>query len=265
MFNLFSKKNDPQCPINQDLRLWMENAFLWIATQFGHDYIKAKAMLYPTPECFPIPYDGSKESLLRTAAIVAQQMEVDFAELNIQTYQQSIQEFQGDLGHRIFTEVDKHDSKGMSSGLYFGKNEFGRYDIFIEEQNLSDPEAMVAVLAHEFSHIKLLGENRMQENHEHLTDLFTVVFGLGIFNANASFKEIKTADSWGHNSLGYLSQQEWGYALALYTHFREEENPDWIRFLKPNLKSDFQKSRNYIFANMDKIFWEDYNGENPVG
>jgi hypothetical protein len=57
-------------------------------------------------------------------------------------------------------------------------------------------------LAHEFSHIKLLGENRMQENHEHLTDLFTVVFGLGIFNANASFKEIKTADSWDTIALG---------------------------------------------------------------
>jgi hypothetical protein len=257
MFNLFSKNKNPQCPIDNDQRLWMENAFLWIATQFGQDNIRNKPMLYPNPECFPIKYDGSVDSLLQTAEIVARQMEIDFSEINLATFKQNIQEFQGEFGHRLFTEVDKEASEKLAAGLYFDKNESGKYDIFIEEKSLRDPEGLVAVLAHEFAHIKILGEKRLGQNDEFLTDLLTVAFGLGIFNANSSFKDFKTFDSFGHNSLGYLKQQEWGYALALYAHFREEDSPAWVRYLGSNIRSDFMKAQAYILANKEKVFWED--------
>lgn len=260
MFGLFSKKNNNECPIDTETRLWMENSFLWLATQFGHDNIATKPMLHPTPEHFPIRYDGSKDSLTKTAEIVARQMEIDINEINLDTYEQNIQEFSGDFGHRIWTEVDKDSDEKLAAGLYFDKNEQGKYDIFIEKKNLSDGENLVATLAHEFSHIKILGEKRLDFNDEQLTDLTPVVFGLGIFNANSAFKEHKSFDSYGHNSIGYLKQREWGYALALYAFFRQEENPDWIRFLTPNIKSDFKKSMDFIYANTDKVFIEEYKG-----
>ena len=81
MFGLFSKKENPDCPIDPAMRLWMENSFLWLATQFGHDNIATKPMLLPTPQHFPITYNGSQESLLKTAEIVAAQMEIDFKEI----------------------------------------------------------------------------------------------------------------------------------------------------------------------------------------
>ena len=74
--------------------------FLVVSTQFGQDNIATKAMLLPSPEHFSIRYDGSKESLLQTAAIVACQMEINFNEINLDTYEQNIQEFSGDPGHR---------------------------------------------------------------------------------------------------------------------------------------------------------------------
>jgi len=261
MFGFFSKKQKTECPIDPDMRLWMENTFLWLATQFGHDNIATKPMLHPTPQHFPVHYDGSKESLIKTAEIVARQMELDINEINLETYEQNIHEFSGDLGHRIWTEVDKDSDEKLSAGLYFGKNDQGKYEVLIEKKNLSDPENLVATLAHEFSHIKILGEKRLDFNDEQLTDLTPVVFGLGIFNANSAFKEYKSSDSYGHNSIGYLKQREWGYALALYSFFRQEENPDWIKFLTPNLKSDFKKSINFILANTDKVFIEEYKGD----
>lgn len=259
MFGLFSKKNNNECPIDYEMRLWMENSFLWLATQFGHDNIATKPMLLPTPEHFPIRYDGSKESLTKTAEIIAQQMEIDITEINLDTYKQNIQEFSGDFGHRIWTEIGKESDEKLAAGLYFEKNEQGKYDIFIEENNLSSGENLVATLAHEFSHIKILGEKRLEFNDEELTDLTPVVFGLGIFNANSSFKEHKSFDGgYGHNSIGYLKQREWGYALALYSYFRQEENSEWIKYLTPNLKSDFKKSMDFIKANKDKVFIEEY-------
>ncbi len=260
MFGLFSKKNNNECPIDSETRLWMENAFLWLATQFGHDNIATKSILLPTPEHFPIRYDGSKESLIKTAEIAARQMEIDINEVNLETYEQNIQEFSGDLGHRIWTEVDKDSDEKLAAGLYFGKNDQGKYDIFIEKKNLGDGENLVATLAHEFSHIKLLGEKRLDFNDEQLTDLTPVVFGLGVFNANSAHKEWKSFDSYGHNSIGYLKQKEWGYALALYAYFRQEENSDWIKYLTSNIKSDFKKSMDFISANRDKVFIEEYNG-----
>src|SRR5687767_7426812 len=246
MFNLFSKNKQPDCPIDLETRLWIENSFLFLATQFGQTNIRNKRILLPTPEHFPINYNGSPDSLQKTAEIVALQMEINLEEVKLQTYKQDIQEFQSDMGHVFFTQIDQSSEEKLSAGLYFDKDDSGKYDILIEENNLKDPEALVAILAHEFSHIKLLGENRVDLNDESLTDLSTVIFGFGIFNANCSFKEYKSSYAFGHKSIGYFKQQEWGYALALYAHFREEESPEWLKYLSINIKSDFKKSQAYI-------------------
>jgi len=259
MFGLFSRNNKNICPIDPDMRLWMESAFLWLATQFGHEYVANKQMLLPTPEYFPVNFDGSQQSLNDTAAIVARQMEIDINEVNLEIFQQGVQEFSGGIGNRLWTQIDPDSEVKNASGLYFDKNEDGKYDVFVEKNNLGNPESMIAVLAHEFSHIKLLGEKRLDLNDEYITDLTPAVFGLGIFNANASFAEIKTFDIYGHNTLGYLKQREWGYALALYSYFKAEENPEWIKYLTPNLRSDFHKSMDFMYANQDRIFMEDYN------
>jgi hypothetical protein len=236
----------------------MENAFLWLAGQFGQDNIAQKKMLLPTPEHFPIRYDGTKDSLTKTAQIVARQMELDINGITLDIYEQGIQEFTGDFGYRVWTQVDNESDEKLSAGLFLDKNESGKYEIFIEKKNLNDPENLVATLAHEFAHIKLLGEKRLEFNDESLTDLTPVVFGLGVFNANASFKEHKSFESYGHNSIGYLKQREWGYALALYSYYRQEDNPDWINMLTPNIKSDFKKCMNFIIKN--RVFREIYKG-----
>lgn len=258
MFGLFSNKDNCECPIDGRFRLWMENAFLWLIHQFGHENIISKPILLPTPEDFPVEYNGSKESMIKTAEIIAKQMEIDINSVVLENYQQNIQEFGGDMGYKIFTQVDKESDEKLSAGLYFDKNEEGKYEILIETKNLNEPENLVATIAHEFSHIKILGEKRLDFNDEALTDLNTVVFGLGIFNANSAFKEHKTFYSYGHRSIGYLKQREWGYALALYSYYRKEQNPEWIQFLTSNIKSDFKKSRNFINANTDKVFNERY-------
>jgi hypothetical protein len=262
MAGLFSNRKKNDCPIDRETRLWMENAFLWLAGQFGNDNIAQKKMLLPDLKYFPIRYDESKDSLIKTGEIVARQMEIDIHEITLDIYEQNIQEFSGDLGHRVWTQIDRESNEKLSAGLYFDKNEKGNYEIFIEKKNLTDPENLVAVLSHEFAHIKLLGEKRLEFNDESLTDLVTVVYGLGVFNANASFKEHKSFDSYGHNSIGYLKQREWGYALALFSYYRNEDNPTWIKWLSPNLKSDFKKSIDYISVNKDKIFKEKYIGGN---
>ncbi|MGZ8559704.1 MAG: hypothetical protein ACXWWC_15280, partial [Chitinophagaceae bacterium] len=117
MFGLFSKKQNNECPVDREIRLWMENAFLWLAGEFGKNNIAAKPVLFPAPGHFPIQYDGSKRSLVQTAEIIASQMEINLNEVNLDIYDQNIQEFTGDFGHRIWTEVDNESEEKLSAGL----------------------------------------------------------------------------------------------------------------------------------------------------
>jgi hypothetical protein len=259
MFGFFINK-EPQCPVSLAERLYLENSFLWLATQFGHEEIRNKMMFFPTVDHFSLKFNGSKESVYKAASIIASRMDIDINEIQLETFKESIHEVQNELGNRIFTQLDTTDSEESMAGCYFDKNEAGKYEIFIEESHLKNAENLVAILAHEFSHIKILGEKRLDFNDEALTDLTTIIFGFGIFNANASFQTIKTFDMWGHSSLGYLKQQEWGYALALYAFFRQDDRPSWLKHLNKNIRSDFEKSMRYMLANTDKIFWQDNDG-----
>ncbi len=98
-----------------------------------------------------------------------------------------------------------------------------------------------------------MGENRLQNPDERLIDLVTVFFGIGIFNANCSAIFYKNLNTWGYSKQGYLSQQEWGYALALYSYIRHEVAPSWIKYLATNVKSDFLKSQKFIEVNTHKV------------
>lgn len=234
----------------------MENAFLWLIKEFGEESVKGQILL-PSSDYFKINFDTSQDLLKKVSEIVAQRMEIDIDDIDVTIFNQKSQQLFGEFGHKVFTGFE--NSKGLTSGLYYGKNKNDKYEIYIEQQNLYDLESLIATIAHEFSHIKILGERRLEINDESLTDLTTVHFGFGVFNANSAYKETKTFESWGYRSIGYLKQKEWGYALGLYAYYRNEKTPEWIKYLTPNIQSDFKRSENYIYANPDKIFKEKNN------
>src|SRR5258708_16168780 len=95
-------------------------------------------------------------------------------------------------------------------------------------------EGLIATIAHELAHIKLLGEERMSKNNEPLTDLTTIIFGLGIFGANSAATFQTGKFSWSHGRQGYLSQMDWGYALGVFAHIRGENFTDWSKYLTLN-------------------------------
>ena len=252
MFHLFKNKN-PECPVANDTREWMEQAFLWLRDVFGEHNLKNKKILLPDEHCFPVVYDGSTESVMKTLSIVSKQMDVEPDDIKLDYYSEGVNEIgSGGMGGSTVFIKSEEDSK-RSSGKYYGKQEDGKYHISLEEENFKDPVALVATLAHEIAHIKLLGEGRIENNSEPLTDLTTVVFGLGIFNANSAFRFASNFEKWEYKKLGYLTQIHWGYALAIYAHLREENNPIWTKYLSETVKGNFKRSQHFISANQDRI------------
>jgi len=250
---LFNKNNNDPL-VNEETREWLENYFLWLIDSFGKENIKSRKVMLPHYNDFPIHYDGKKQSATDTLKIVALQMEINPDDINLIIYKEGEEAIDTGsvFGNRLFLENVK--GQKYSAAQYYGKQEDGKYLIALEEKKMTDSVAMVASLAHELSHIKLLGEKRIQVNNEQLTDLTTVVFGLGIFNANVAFQTKKGFNYWGWSSSGYLSQVQWAYALALFSHLREEENPEWVNFLSENVKGAFTKSLRFIQNNLDEIY-----------
>jgi Tetratricopeptide repeat len=253
MSNLFSR-NDYENFVDEESREWLEEHFLWLINSFGKENIKNRKVLTPDFSDFPIRFNGQQQSAIDILKIVTAQMEISPDEIILHFYKEGQTEIDtgSPFGHRIFLQNVKNEK--YSGGVYFGKQESGKYVIGLEEKKLKDPLAIVATIAHELSHIKLLGEKRIEVNNEHLTDLTTIVFGLGIFNANAAFKTVSGFNYWGWSRSGYLTQLQWGYALALFSHLREEENPEWIKYLSANVKGAFKRSMNFIQNNPEIIY-----------
>jgi hypothetical protein len=242
------------CPVSEYNRLWLEKGFSLLLDFFDENNIRQRKVLVPNRSDFPVAYNNSEDSAYETLQIVATQMEVSFEDISLDFYEDLIHEIPtgNPFGRGIFMEADKEALH--PDGLYWGKNEQRKFEISLNRKKLSDPESMVAVLAHEIAHIKLLGEDLIVENNEPLTDLTTVVFGLGVFNANDAFRFSTNFDSWRAQTSGYLSQPQWGYALALFAHVRDEKSPEWINYLTPNIRRDFLLGQDFIDANPDRIF-----------
>ncbi len=141
-------------------------------------------------------------------------------------------------------------SHSSSAGEY---TEDGFLRAHIDERMLSDPLAPTATIAHELGHARLLGERRIdpeRKDHELLTDLTTVFFGLGIFTANSARREKSWSDGieagWSVSHLGYLDFAHYGYAFAVLAHGRGETRPGWARYLRPNVRAPFKQGQRYL-------------------
>ncbi len=129
----------------------------------------------------------------------------------------------------------------------------GKYIVSLETTQAANPTNLIATIAHELGHAKLLGENRLDadyEDHESLTDLTTVFFGMGIFTANSAFVFQQWTDTysqgWQAATHGYLSEEMFGYALALFAFLRGEEKPEWTKYLETNVRSYCKSSLKYL-------------------
>jgi hypothetical protein len=125
----------------------------------------------------------------------------------------------------------------------------GRPTVAIKTSDHDDPARLVAVMAHELAHVLLLGGRKIQrdeDNMEPLTDLLTVCFGFGIFNANYAMVFQQWDDGrkhgWSTQRLGYLSEPMFGYALARFAQLRGEAKPAWRQHLRLNVRTYFDQS-----------------------
>jgi hypothetical protein len=213
-------------PLSMRERMWIDGSLEWFGREFGLD--AATAAVEVPESMIPPGYIPVTPAAAPVIVRASHRMGVHSAELNV---------------HLIAPDPAGRHRRVV--GHYTRHN--GRYVIGLDQAVIADPVCLTAVVAHELSHVRLLGERRItlpRSDHERLTELLTVYLGLGVFTANAAvrFPEVltKAEDASFPARLGFLTERELGYALARHALLREETDPDWAHHLDAGPRAHFE-------------------------
>jgi len=236
-------------PLNEERRLSIDDAFLYLQELFGKDLLLKKPVI--TPYDIMVPQEiNSPADIELLAGNIARIMDIDPDNIELGL-------FEGAKPVDPMT-YDKDPNDITAAGLYYGKNENGKYLVTLADNMNAEPQRLIATIAHEFAHIKLLGEERMAENSEELTDMLPLFYGFGLFNAGHVFTFSKDKEGWSSSTLGYLSQADWAYLFALYLYERGEKEPEWFEYLNKTVAKDCRKAYDFIMANPDKVLQKQF-------
>lgn len=246
---LFSK---PKPTVTPEDQAWIEEAFLWFEHEYGRDYLKRIPIIEPTNQFFDRNFDQSEKDAEYILEKVCQWMDIKGVNINLYFFNDTPMEFTDEavMARLSEDEEDQYDLGQYSEG---GNNTF---NIGIERSLLQDLEKLTATIAHELSHLILLGEGRLDENNEPLTDLNCIVLGLGIFLSNSIFSFQQwhgtSHHGWFTTRGHYIPEQVAAYAMALFQTYQGGSD-EWIKYLDSGVKKMYLKNMKYIKANRQNI------------
>lgn len=252
MFNFFKRK--PFEPLDAELRHYFEHNLLCLRRTFPKPTLHKRKVFTPVESDFPIDWNKGEQTAYDLLPIVCRVMDIHPMEIQLEFFSNGVRT----INMGSYTEAINTEGNALeAAGEYFGKNEDGKYVVALEQGLLQHPDNLIATLVHELAHVKLMGHAKMDYNDEMLTDLTTVFFGFGIFNANSAFQFKKSNQGWSWSDLGYLKIDEWAYALALYAYLRKETNPTWKNHLNATVQKLFDQCSQYIYAHKESLFKQD--------
>jgi hypothetical protein len=234
-----------ECPVRQAEQAWIDESMEWLVAEFGRERLLGEVVL-PTDDYFPGVYDGSRDDVAAVLDRLCNHMGVDPARVDLEHDDSA-----DDGSEELSAEVLMHTQADGAAGHHRIRGD--RSVVSIRTDQARRPMALVATIAHELGHVLLLGESRIspeRKDHEPLTDLLTVYFGLGIFGANAAFDyvhENRGRNAYARTSrLGYLTEPMFGYGMARYAWLRGEVEPDWSRYLDTNPRTYLKQGLRYL-------------------
>ncbi|MGD9126208.1 MAG: hypothetical protein PVH19_02415 [Planctomycetia bacterium] len=236
MFGLFRSK--PRCPVDSEMRKWIDIRWAWLEDQFGLERLLNGRVILPNQEYFPDSFHHDEKSAHQILGRVCGYMDIDPAVIRLSFYEDCNPVYEGRW------------RKG-TAGLYYHGSK--RFRIWVEVRNLDNPLALVSTFAHELGHVHLLGYGRISdkaEDHEPLTDLLTVYFGMGVFSANSVIQEQSFCSiegfGWSMGRQGYLGMSDYGYAFARFARARNEDGKAWASELRLDVRSAFKQAMRFL-------------------
>ncbi len=230
-----------ECPVAAREQQWIEELTTWFRAEFGQDYLR-RPIILPTEEFFPGPHDGSQDAIRAIIDRLCGYVDVDPNAITVEFYGDTAEQ---DLARAAGLTISSRGAAGHYRLVD------GRAVIGIDQTLGVKPDRLIATVAHELGHVRLLGEGRIttkRTDHEPLTDLLTIYLGLGIFTANARFDYRQDNARRTTSNLGYLTEPMFGYGLACHAWLRGEPRPDWLRYVDTNPRTYAKRGLRHLSA-----------------
>ena len=252
MFSFFNSPPKPKLLVTPDDKVWIESNFEWMMHQYG---VKPLLRVPITTAQGPFSryHNRIAESLQYYMEEVCVYMDVDPDDVALHVYSA------GDQGE-LDGPVRINFEGGYTMGEYHHRNNLtGKYDIHINQTITDKIQAVIATMAHEIGHVKLLGEYRTTANdemHEYVTDLTAIYFGFGIVMANTvhtreTWTDNKGYSGWSIGKSGYLPMELRTHALAVQAYLQGQKAPAWTDALDKGPRKMFQQALAWLHATGD--------------
>ena len=241
----FSKPKPTVTPADKE---WIEDAFIWFESQYGREYLKNVKIIEPTKAFFNHTFEGAEadaEFVLEQSMIY---MDIKAVDVELYYFSEAPMEFNDEGIMATYSEEGTAQEDKYALGKY-SETSPDAFRIGIERSQLRNPQSLIATMVHELSHLILLGEGRLEENNEELTDLNCIALGFGIFTANSIFNfqqwQGGSHSGWKTNRQGYIPEQVAAYAMAIFNQFQNNSS-DWTRHLDKGVRKMYQKNIRYL-------------------
>jgi hypothetical protein len=237
------------CPVDGSSRRWIDEHLGSLSRAFEDESPVERDIILPTCDYFPDPYDGSPEAVRRLFDRVCGYMNVEPRHVRLVTMDRS--------GGPSLTNQDG-DLMPTAAGLY-ETDDAGSFVVHLDRAQFGRPMHLVGTIAHELSHLRLMGEGRIDPDrfdNELLTDLTATWLGFGIFLANAPRGDWKAiAGIWPGTTLRrpeYMTGPMYAYALARIASLRFEEKPAWAKHLRWDARALFRQAMRWCAKQDDR-------------
>jgi hypothetical protein len=228
------------CPLSGSEQRWVELELTTLTAKLGI-HRTSHPVIVPHSGFYPMDY-GLTDSVVvdELTRKLCALMKVDFESLSVRL-------IDGPTS-RTRDAVPGEPYPGHFSAQTYDPK-LSRYVIELDRDLAVNPPLLTAVIAHEIAHVRLRAyQDRISGGYrvEQRADLLVIAYGLGLFGGNVRFKQHPELPDDRSTSLGGLSPQMYGYALACAAWLREDHAPSWVDALDSPVNKQLKRSLRYL-------------------
>ena len=240
--------------LDTDIEDWHIACWEWLLFHLGGvAAVRRRSLVLPTPAFFPkIEAEGHAraEAVLERVKMLMGMSDWPCLLMTRQITNAQIGEF-----------TVLRPTKGIAATFGFFGNEAA---VTYDPQLVSQPYKIIATFAHELAHYRLHdvlekppGADVEPQLEELATEMAVAFHGFALMSANSAFEFQQTQDfgrqGWRSSFSGYLSEDSWIFALAVFLALRGDEPGEARKHLKDHLAKKLDSAWKRLAAAPDLL------------